>query len=83
MELVRLGQEVRRQLSQISQPVLVMQGRSDKTVSEDVGEIIVAGVTSEQAEQVWLEQSGHVILLEGELDEITAVTLNFIQRNSS
>ena len=81
MELIRLGQEVRRQLPQISQPVLVMQGRKDKTVSADVGEIILEGVLSEQAEQHWLEQSGHVILLEDELDEITAVTLDFIQKS--
>lgn len=81
MELIRLGREVRRQLPQISQPVLVMQGRNDKTVSEDVGEIILEGVLSEQAEQHWLAQSGHVILLEEELPEITAVTLNFIQKS--
>ncbi|MCB9006572.1 MAG: alpha/beta fold hydrolase [Ardenticatenaceae bacterium] len=81
MELIRLGQEVRRQLPRISQPVLVMQGRNDKTVSEDVGEIIVEGVLSERVEQVWWEQSGHVILLEDELDEITAVTLDFIQKS--
>lgn len=80
MELVRLGLDVRRQLPQISQPVLVMQGRQDKTVSEDVGEIILEGVLSERAEQHWWEHSGHVILLEDELDEITAVTLNFIQK---
>ena len=58
MELVRLGREVRRQLPRITQPVLVMQGRNDKTVSEEVGEIILAGVASEQTELHWLEQSG-------------------------
>jgi carboxylesterase len=80
MELIRLGQEVRRQLPRISQPVLVMQGRNDKTVSEDVGEIILEGVLSEKAEQHWWEHSGHVILLEDELDKITDVTLNFMKK---
>ncbi|MCB8978315.1 MAG: alpha/beta fold hydrolase [Ardenticatenaceae bacterium] len=80
MELIRLGLEVRRQLPQISQPVLIMQGRNDKTVSADVGDIILEGVLSERVEQHWWEKSGHVILLEDELDEITAVTLNFIQK---
>ena len=83
MELIRLGREVRRQLPRINQPVLVMQGRNDKTVSADVGEIIMEGVLSERAEQHWWEESGHVILLEDELDEITAVTLNFIQKARS
>ena len=81
VELIRLGREVRRQLVRITQPVLVMQGRQDETVSADVGEIILEGVASEQKEQHWLEQSGHVILLEDELDEITAVTLSFIQKS--
>jgi carboxylesterase len=80
MELIRLGQEVRRQLPHVTQPVLVMQGRGDKTVSEDVGEIILESILSERAEQHWLERSGHVILLEDELDEITAVTLNFMRK---
>ncbi|WP_420644219.1 alpha/beta fold hydrolase [Candidatus Leptofilum sp.] len=80
MELVRLGREVRRQLAQINQPVLVMQGRNDKTVAEDVGEIILEGVLSEKAKQIWLEQSAHVILLEDELDDITAVTLEFMHQ---
>ena len=71
---------MRRQLPRISQPVLVMQGRNDKTVSEDVGEIILEGVLSEKVMQVWLEESAHVILLEDELDEITAVTLKFMTR---
>lgn len=81
MELIRLGREVRRQLSRISQPVLVVQGRQDKTVSSDVGEIIFEGVSSDLKEQLWLEKSGHILLLEDELDRITAVTLNFMQES--
>lgn len=81
MELVRLGREVRRQLPQIAQPVLVMQGRGDKTVAEEVGEVILSGVAAQQKELHWLEKSAHVILLEEELEMITAVTLNFIEKS--
>ncbi len=80
MELIRLGREVRRELPQITQPVLVMQGRNDQTVSSDVGEIILEGAASEVKELHWWEQSGHVIILEDELAGITAVTLQFIKR---
>ncbi|MCP4421324.1 MAG: alpha/beta fold hydrolase [Chloroflexi bacterium] len=79
MELIRLGREVQRQLPRITQPVLVMQGRNDSTVAPDVGKLICDGVSSELKVQKWMEQSGHIILLEGELLEITAVTLNFMQ----
>lgn len=80
MELVRLGRYVRRQLAEITQPVLVLQGRGDLTVAPNVGEIILDGVNSDVVEHRWLEDSGHVILLEEELPLITEVTLAFMQQ---
>lgn len=79
MELIRLGRDVRRRLSEITQPVLVIQGRHDQTVAEDVGEIIVSGVQSDLTAHYWLEDSAHVILLEDELPQILQLTLAFMQ----
>lgn len=82
VELMRLGREVRRRLGEIDQPVLVVQGRQDETIAPECGEIIMAGVASAQKEMYWLEQSGHVVLLEDELGEITAVTKRFVERDA-
>jgi len=80
VELVRLGSEVRQRLAQIEQPVLVVQGRNDTTIAPDSGEIILEGVSSEIKEQHWLEQSGHVVILDDEREEIAALTVRFIER---
>ena len=42
----------------------------------------MAGVASAQKEMYWLERSGHVVLLEDELGEITAVTKRFVERDA-
>lgn len=78
MELVRLGRDVRNHLSEITQPVLVMQGRNDQTVAADVGDIILDGIQSSHTAHHWLENSGHVILLEDELPQIIDLTLAFM-----
>jgi carboxylesterase len=83
VELVRLGRAVRRNLAQIRQPVLVIQGRHDATVDPTAGQIILDGVSSEIKEQHWLEESGHIILLEEERDQITRLTLEFMNRARS
>jgi carboxylesterase len=80
VELVRLGREVRRNLDQIRQPVLVVQGRHDQTIDPASGLIILEGVRSAVKELVWLEKSGHIILLEEERAEITRLTLDFMAR---
>lgn len=78
MELVRLGQEVRRRLPQVRQPVLVMQGRHDQTIAPESGELVYTGVSSAVKAFHWLENSGHIILLEEEREQIAAVTLAFL-----
>ncbi len=78
MELVRLGRDVRRHLHEIHQPVLVIQGRNDQTVAEDVGEIILNGVASNHKAHAWLEHSGHIVLLEEELPRIVHLTVSFM-----
>lgn len=78
-ELVEMGRFVRRNLEQINQPILVIQGRHDETVAEDVGEIILNGVASSIKQLLWMENSAHVILLEAEREQIFELTRTFLQ----
>ena len=77
-ELVEMGRVVRRNLEKIAQPVLVVQGRHDTTVSEDVGEIIMEGVSSSIKQLLWMENSAHVIILEDEREQIFELTRTFM-----
>ena len=80
MELVRLGRDVRQRLGQIKQPVLVMHGRNDETIAPDSSDIILENVSSTVKAGHWLENSGHIILLEDELDLIESVTRQFMEQ---
>ncbi len=77
-ELITLGRVVRHDLNKITQPVLVVQGRHDETVAADAGQIILDSVQSDMKEMVWLEESGHIVLLEDEREAITRLTLRFM-----
>ena len=79
MELVRLGRDVRQRLEKIDQPVLIMQGHNDETIAPESSTIILENISSEIKQDLWLEESGHVIILEDELDKIEATTLYFIE----
>ncbi len=67
-------------LPKIHQPVQIFQGRLDQTVAAEAGDIILNGVSSNIKEHHWMEKSHHTILLDVELDEVTAKTLTFLER---
>ncbi len=79
-ELIALGHVVRRDLAKITQPVLVVQGRHDETIAPDAGQIILDNAQSDLTEMVWLEESGHIVLLEEERDAIARLTLRFMEQ---
>ena len=80
LSLVDLGKVTTQRLTKINQPVLVMQGRLDTTVHPTAGDIIMTGINSKLKEHYWMEQSSHVILLDQELDKVTQLTVDFINR---
>lgn len=81
-QLLKFQVEVITRLPQINQPLLVMQGRLDTTVHPTVGEIILSGVSSKVKELYWMEKSSHVVIIDQELDEVTRISLDFLNRNS-
>jgi esterase/lipase len=38
------------------------------------------GVASKVKEHHWMEESGHPILIDAELEEVTSLSLNFMER---
>jgi carboxylesterase len=80
LQLLRLQREVRRQLPAIRQPLLVVQGRLDRSVHPAVPEEIISSVNSQVCELHWMAHSRHVVLLDDELDQVTQITLDFLRR---
>jgi carboxylesterase len=78
VQLLRFQDAVIKMLPKVSQPILVLQGRKDKTVDPSAGDIILRGVRSTIKEYHWMERSSHPILIDNELDAVTELSLRFI-----
>jgi carboxylesterase len=79
-QLLALQRHVKRRLSRITQPLLVLQGRLDTTLDIHGAQEVVDRVNSADKEMVWLEQSSHCLALDVEWEKAAEITLTFIQR---
>lgn len=80
VQLLRFQDAVKKILPQIKQPIIIFQGRKDKTVDPVAGEMILQGVGSAIKEHHWLEESTHPILIDSELDAVTDLSVSFIEK---
>ncbi|MFA5836475.1 MAG: alpha/beta fold hydrolase [Bellilinea sp.] len=75
-----LQQQVRRELKSVRQPALIFQGKLDGTIDPDGAKVVLNQLGSPDKKLVWLENSGHTLLLGREYNQIYQDTLAFIQR---
>jgi carboxylesterase len=80
LQLLRLQEVTRPCLKDIRQPILIMQGRLDHTVAASVPQEIYAGVSSPVKELVWMEESGHCVIIDKEWEAAAQVTIDFLER---
>ncbi len=78
VQLLRLQKQVMPRLQRIQQPVLIVQGRLDDTVHPSVPQLIFDRVQARRKEIHWMEASTHCVILDRELDRVTAITLEFL-----
>ncbi|MCL7455549.1 MAG: alpha/beta fold hydrolase [Anaerolineae bacterium] len=71
-EVYRLQREVLQALPEIRQPVLIFQGRLDTSVDPQAAQILYDRIGSADKELVWLEQSGHNLLVDAEREKVWA-----------
>jgi len=79
LQLLRLQKALRPRLPAIRQPLLLVQGRLDPTVTTDAPQIIYNEVSSSVKELHWFDHSAHCVILEKELPQVAEVTLRFIE----
>jgi carboxylesterase len=77
-ELYWLQRSVRGALPQIHQPVLIFQGRRDAQVAPDAPRLVLDGVSSTDKTLIWLENSGHNLLADGERGSVWATSYTWI-----
>ncbi len=77
-----LHRNVRRMLPQIRQPILIFQGRRDAQLTARAAQIVYDEVASSDKTLVWLENSGHNLLVDGERESVWAQSYEWINRIS-
>lgn len=65
-EVYLLQRQVRRALPAIRQPILIFQGRRDRQLDPAAAQILYDRIGSSDKTLVWLENSGHNLLADGE-----------------
>jgi len=74
-----LVQDVRGHIDHIYAPVFVVQARNDKMIDPNSANVIFEGVETDEKQLKWYEQSGHVITLDKEKEQLHADILSFLQ----
>lgn len=79
-QLLRLQQAVRPRLPAIRQPLLIVQGRLDRTVDLPAVEALYREIGSPVKEFHWMEESTHCVILDREWEAVAQLTENFMAR---
>lgn len=82
-QLWRLQRVVRRQLGRVTAPIILFQGRLDRSIRSDNPQAILNSVGSTDKELVWLENSGHALVVDAERDIVFAKCLAWIQAHTN
>ncbi len=69
-ELLAVIERMKEELPQVTQPLLIVQGREDHTVQPQSAEYIYERVGTEYPEVFWLEKSGHIVTLDCEHEKL-------------
>ncbi|MEA3335813.1 MAG: alpha/beta fold hydrolase [Chloroflexota bacterium] len=80
-EVWRLQRTVRPELRRVTQPLILFQGKEDTTIRSDNPSKIVEGVSSLDTRIVWLENSGHNLLVDVERQMVFEQCLRWIRQH--
>jgi carboxylesterase len=79
VHLMRLQQQVKKQLNKVTQPTLVFISKADKRVSIKTGESIINSISSNRKQLIILEDAPHTMLLGHDKYQIIDQTIEFVQ----
>jgi carboxylesterase len=77
-QLQQLINDVRQMIDLLYAPILVIQSRHDNVINPESANIIFNTVESNDKNLSWYEQSGHVITLDKERDQLHEEVLTFL-----
>lgn len=78
-----LQRVVKQGIRKVKSPVIIFQGKKDGTIDPMSSVYVLENIGSSEKELIWLEDSGHVILLDVQLEEAQELCLKFMARHLS
>ena len=79
-DTVKAGESSRNHVDMIYSPTFVVQAREDHMINTDSANIIYNEVESDMKEIKWFEESGHVITLDKERDQLHEDVYQFLEK---
>jgi carboxylesterase len=79
-ELIRLGREVRAELGRVTAPIRLIFSEGDPTVRPANAELILRGIASADRDVRWLARSQHVLPVDVDGREVSALAVDFLSR---
>ena len=79
VQLLKLQNQVKKQLGKVTQPTLVFISKADKRVSIKTGETIINSISSINKQLIVLEDAPHTMLLGHDKQQIIDQTIEFVQ----
>jgi carboxylesterase len=80
VQLLQLQKEVKSRLSLIQQPILIFQGNLDETIDPNGANFLKEKVGSRKKKLIWLENSGHCVILDQEYSLVFSETKQFLEQ---
>lgn len=77
---LKLMKMVKKNLKHITQPILICQGRKDKTVPPEIPQYIYDHVSSQDKTIKWYENSGHILTLDYDKDKLFEDIATFFKK---
>jgi carboxylesterase len=73
-----LQRQVRSDLALVTVPVLLMQGRCDRTIPADSAQMLFDGLSTKDKQIIWWPNSGHAMTVDSEREEVWSRSYAFI-----
>jgi len=82
VELIELAEVVRRDLTFIRPPALVVHGERDRTVRQHASFELAGSIASDVVERLWLPRSGHLVAVDVEHAQLCEAVVRFLTRHA-
>jgi carboxylesterase len=81
LEAFKIVREMRKNITKVTQPTLIMQSTHDHIVEKNSAENIYAGIRSEIKKKIYIEKAYHTFISDIKNEHIFEDILNFLEEN--